>query len=162
MKWDKQNKDLVLQLLNEKSRPWDLENKKALDRLPPSQRILYDPPVYDLPGLVSWNQFLDSFGIDRVERGFAPFVDHLGLPCLKRSHLLGVWRLAPPYHNTIYPDRGREINWSGNLIYPEKNYGNPAQSNKHIIVEDPFLDRGIAGLRIPKDIAEKFLVLGVP
>jgi hypothetical protein len=70
-------------------------------------------------------------------------------------------RSALPQHHISR--QGREINWSGNLIYPEKNYGKPAQSNKHIIVEDPFLDRGNAkGLRIPKDIAEKFLVLGVP
>ena len=44
--------------------------------------------------------------------------------------------------------------------------GRPAQDRKRIIVRDTFFFRGIDtmrhGLSIPKDVAEKFLVLGIP
>lgn len=168
MKWNKENKELVYQLLYEKSRPWVLENRRLLDQVPRRRVHLYDPPdYYDLPGLKAWNEFLDHLGIDRVEKGWKTS-EFRGRVCLERSHLLGAWRLVPPYRNVIHPGRGRD--WESEAgeygeyrAYPESDYGNPAQSNKHIIIRDPFMDSfdGV-GLRIPKEVAEKFLVLGVP
>lgn len=168
MKWDKANKELIYQLLHEKSRPWKAMDRHLLDQVPKHRVHLYDPPdYYDLPGLTAWNEFLDSFGIDRAEKGWKSS-EFRGRVCLERSHLLGVWRLVPPYRNFIYPERGRD--WESEAgeyreyrAYPKLDYGNPAQSKKHIIIRDPFLDSDLdKGLRIPKDIAEKFLVLGVP
>jgi hypothetical protein len=171
MKWNKEKKELVYKLLSEKAQPFHFDLTRGL----------YDPPNrINLPGLIAWSQFLDSFGINRVQRGFEPFVDNHGRPCLIANAIndrIGVWRLAPPYCNNLKimssvkrTMGGRvavdvsEIIWSRGIIYPEKGYGEPAQSNKHIMIEDPFLAKSPfeTGLRIPKEVAEKFLVLGVP
>lgn len=58
----------------------------------------------------------------------------------------------------VYRDDSRS-KWMRKGDTPNE-YDIPATSKKHIIVKDPYLEE--YGLRIPKEVAEKFLVLGVP
>lgn len=87
--------------------------------------------------LVAWLGFLGQFKIEMVER----------------YEVGDVWTI------TLEPRGVLGVELAGTC----GRRGKRARSKEHVIVEDPFFPLHLhKGLKIPKNIAEKFLVLGIP
>lgn len=82
----------------------------------------------------SWQAFSESCGIIQVYRGHQ----------IKSRSM--VW---------MQMQKGGSFKFAGDSFAP-------AASRKHIIIDDIFHDNPGWGLKIPKEIALKFLVLGIP
>jgi hypothetical protein len=110
MKWNKENKKRLENVLREKAMELNNLCKK---------RNLYG---------LEWIEFLKNYGIIEVYRG----------------------------------DTRGELSWK-ELDDNQELKEEKARSPKHIIIKDPlFAIKDPYGLKIPKDTAEKFLVLGIP
>lgn len=84
---------------------------------------------------IHWQSFSETFGIDLVYRG----------------------------HQICSPSKMwmQEAN-QGVYVDPWGQWYKPATSRNHVIIDDIFHDNPGWGLKIPKEVAEKFLILGVP
>lgn len=87
--------------------------------------------------LLAWNSFSETFGISTVYRGREIYSPSM-----------------------MWMKEGSGPGW--NYLDPWGKIYSPAASKKHIIVDDIFNRNSSRGHKIPKEVAEKFLVLGVP
>jgi len=87
------------------------------------------------------NPFLESFGIQRIQK-------------IKKSH---AWRHPDRKESWVWcdPKTKEPVNKAGNIIILD-----PAYSPEPI--ENDWMPASGEGLSIPKEVAEKFLVLGIP
>lgn len=72
------------------------------------------------------------------------------------------WEIFLGLHGIIRAERGDGDVYCRCPAWEEIDFGGAIANRKRIIIEDPFFLDPHYGLSIPKDIAEKFLVLGIP
>lgn len=156
MKWDNENKARLYRLLKGKftqicldvmspSKPWTLGCNFSNVKNSRDNGFFWTGELGQI--LQDWNLFLQSHGIIEVrrtrksKRKTRPPRDHYA------------WRVMPAIISYQYdrPLKAHPI----------------ATNQKNVIVENPFFGDGDnppkdLGLSIPKDVAEKFLLIGVP
>jgi len=70
------------------------------------------------------------------------------------------WEIFLGLHGILHAERSEGDYYCRNPAWEVDGFS--GYDRKRIIIEDPFSGDHFLGLSIPKDVAEKFLVLGVP
>lgn len=140
IKWDNKAKERLYKAIRSK-----MEQKNWVRK---DWRDLRDRPHALL------TRFLDKFGVVQVQRGCRQ--DNFRQVLWKGQRLLlsdEVWHWTEGFPKGEFKSRKH-------VIIPHPNHG--PELSPEFLSQNMLSSRGFRGLAIPKDVAEKFLVLGIP
>lgn len=72
------------------------------------------------------------------------------------------WEIFLGLHGILRAERGDGDAYCRNPAWERLGFSGEIADRKRIIIEDPFFKDRHYGLSVPKEVAEKFLVLGIP